>query len=115
VSNELTDASDMLPTLADIGGAKLPNGIELDGCSLVARMHDHAPPRRWVFAEREKRYFVRNQRWKLYDDGQFFDMERDPDEKRPLSDDSLSSAASAAHNELQHAMNELNIQQSPQE
>jgi arylsulfatase A-like enzyme len=107
VSNQLTDMSDMLPTLADVAGATPPSGVRLDGRSLKAQMCDGAPPRGWVFAEREKRYFVRNQGWKLYNDGQFFDMERDPDEERPLPDDALPSAASAARSELQQSMDEL--------
>jgi arylsulfatase A len=115
VSSNLTDMSDMLPTLADVAGAKLPSGVRLDGRPLKLQICDGAPPRRWVFAEREKRYFVRNQRWKLYDDGRFFDMQTDPDEEQPLSAESLPSAAYAARGELQQAMNELNRRPPQQE
>jgi arylsulfatase A len=97
----------MLPTLVDVAGAKLPAGIQLDGQSLTARMLDRAPPRRWVFAEHKEKYFVRNQRWKLYDDGRFYDMEVDPEEEQHLPDESQSSAASSAHIELQQVMNDL--------
>jgi arylsulfatase A len=97
----------MLPTLADAAGAKLPVDVHLDGNSLTARMLDRAPPRRWVFAEHEKKYFVRNERWKLYDDGRLYDMHKDADEKQPILQTSRSSEASAAHDELQDAMDKL--------
>lgn len=107
VSSNLTDVSDILPTLADVVDAKLPEGISFDGHSLTAQMHDHAPPRRWVFAEHEGKYFVRNQHWKLYDDGRLYDMKMDPDEKQPLPGASLSAAALMARDDLQRDLNEL--------
>jgi hypothetical protein len=30
--------------------------------------------------------FVRDQRWKLYGDGRFYDVANDPEEKSPISD-----------------------------
>ncbi|MEX0641401.1 MAG: sulfatase-like hydrolase/transferase [Pirellulales bacterium] len=108
VSNELTDVSDFLPSLANVAGARLPEGVVLDGQSLGLLTGDEKAPRHWAFAEHGGKCFVRNQHWKLYRDGRFYDMESDPEEGRPLSMNALSPAASLAHRELQQALTDLN-------
>jgi arylsulfatase A len=99
----------MLPSLAAVTGASLPEVVKLDGQRSIAPRGDEASPRRWVFAEHEGKCFVRNHRWKLYNDGRFFDMDSDPDEKHDLSKDPLSAEAAAAYEELQRALNGLNF------
>ena len=112
VNGSLVDMSDIMPSLVDVAGGSLPDGVKFDGRSISAQMHDNAPPRKWVFAEHEGNYFVRNQRWKLFNDGRFFDMEADPEEKSPLARDSLSEKASAARRALQQALDGLNYKSS---
>jgi arylsulfatase A len=107
VSDDLVDVSDFLPSLAGVAAAKLPADVRLDGHSLTAQMRNNEPPRHWVFAEHEGKCFVRNQRWKLYNDGLLYDMDGDPDERKPLAKDSLSPGATAAQRELQQALDEL--------
>ena len=114
VTSDLMDVSDILASLADVAGAPLPQGVELDGHSLTAQMRNYAPPRRWVFAEHKGECFVRNQRWKLYSDGRFYDMLADPDEQKPLASDALPVSASVAHRELQEALDGLNYQSPPE-
>jgi arylsulfatase A-like enzyme len=113
VTSDLMDVSDILPSLADVAGASLPQGVKLDGHSLTAQMRDCAPPRRWVFAEHKGECFIRNQRWKLYNDGRFYDMEVDPDEQRALAKDDLSLAAFVAHRDLQQALDDLKYNAAP--
>jgi arylsulfatase A len=113
VNGDLTDVSDILPSLMDVAEATLAEEVELDGRSLAAQLRNVAPPRRWVFAEHKGRCFVRDQQWKLYDDGRFFSMQNDPDEQQPLSVDSLSRAASIAHRELRDVLEGLNYQAYP--
>jgi arylsulfatase A-like enzyme len=113
ISSDLMDASDFLPSLADVAGAALPRGIKLDGHSMTAHLRSYAAPRPWVFAEHKGKCFVRNQRWKLYRDGRFYDMQTDPDEESPLEKDELPLAASDAHRELQQALDGLNYQPPP--
>lgn len=108
VSDDLVDVSDFLPSLADLAGAKLPEDVQLDGHSIPAQFREGAAPRSWVFAEHRGRCFLRNQHWKLYNDGAFYDLQADPDEKQPLASDALSAAAAAAHRALQQALNGLN-------
>ena len=35
VTDELTDFTDLLPTFAELGGAKIPKGTEIDGHSIA--------------------------------------------------------------------------------
>jgi arylsulfatase A len=115
VQSELADMSDLLPSLADVAGAPLPQGVKLDGQSLVAQLRGHAPRRSWVFAEYKGKCFVRNQRWKLYSDGRFFDMEMDPDENHPLSKDRLTMLAAGAYRELEQVLDSLDYRPPPKQ
>lgn len=107
VCDDLVDSSDIMPSIAAEARASLPDGAKLDGHSVIPQLRNRAAPRRWVFAEHEGKCFVRNRHWKLYSDGQFFDMDADPEEKQPLSAASLPSIADAARNELQQALDGL--------
>jgi arylsulfatase A len=107
VRSDLMDASDLLPSLADMADAPLPQDVRLDGHSITAQMRGIAPPRRWVFAEHKGKCFVRNARWKLYDDDRFYDLQADPDEQKPLVLQSLPVASAVAHGELHAALDGL--------
>ena len=86
VVDDLVDFTDFLPTLAELTGCPLPVGVSLDGHSFADRLRANRPsPRRWAYAEAKGKYFVRTQRWKLYDDGRLFDVEADPTESNALS------------------------------
>lgn len=110
VSDELVDVSDILPTLADAASAPLPDEVPLDGHSILANLADEAAVgRQWVFAEHNGKCFVRNVRWKFYDDGRLFDMEADPDELQPLPEQELSVEVAAARRKLAQALDSLGI------
>ena len=107
-SQSLVDASDFLPSLAALAGAQLPEGVRLDGRVTLLRTDGQAvAERRWVFAEHEGQCCVRDQRWKLYDDGRFIDAQSDPDEQRPLDVHNLPAADIAARRKLQAALGGL--------
>ena len=94
VVDDLVDFSDFLPTLCDATGASLPADRIIDGQTFFPQiLGKKGEPREWLFChywggtgrKREgTREFVRNQRWKLYDDGQMFDVMHDPEETKPL-------------------------------
>jgi len=108
VVDDLVDVTDILPTLAELAGADLPQDVKLDGASFAPVLTGNGPGQRsWVHAEHRGRRFVRNRNYKLYDDGQFYDMQHDPTEQEPLSTDSLSPEAQAAHKKLKAAMVKL--------
>ncbi|MHC4400649.1 MAG: sulfatase-like hydrolase/transferase [Planctomycetota bacterium] len=110
VVDDLVDFSDFLPTLAELGGAPLPDGVALDGQSFAARLQGRpGKARRWAYSEQGGKCWVRTQRWKLYNDGRLFDMEADPAEKKPVPEEGRSAEAAAAHEKLQAALKSLGL------
>ncbi len=92
VSSALVDFTDFLPTLAEVAGAELPRDRVFDGFSLVPHLTGAAPHRReWIYCYyphrgrnfEKVRVFARDRRWKLYDDGELFDVVADPLEQTP--------------------------------
>jgi arylsulfatase A len=92
VNRDLIDFSDFLPTLGQLAGAAVPDGV--DGVSFAPQLRGQSGnPREWMFCyynprpERTKpARFVRDTRWKLYGDGRFYDVAHDPEEKSPISE-----------------------------
>ena len=93
-SDALVDFSDWLPTLVEIAGGHKEQ--ELDGRSFASTLFrtDSAPSRKYAFAQgRGGRAWVRTQKYKLYNDGKYFDVAVDPFEKNPLTRTNDDAAA----------------------
>lgn len=113
VSDNLIDFNDFLPTLLEIAGAKVPQG--LDGRSFLPQLKgERGNPRQWLYTyfnprpERTKPVrFVRDQRWKLYGDGRFFDVQSDPLEERPVANWKEHAEAAAARARLEVALKSM--------
>jgi len=92
--DDLIDFSDFFPTIAEIADAKIPESLAIDGQSFLPQLRgEKGTPREWIFCHYDPRWgrwkssrFVRNKRWKLYDDGRLFDLRVDPLEKSPIGD-----------------------------
>jgi len=105
VATDLVDFTDILPTLADLAGAELPNDIPFDGYSIVPVLKGTGrSPRDSIYCWYERNgkrdkasQHVRDTRFKLYADGRFFDVQADPDEKQPLDTAALDAAAAMRH------------------
>jgi len=100
VCDDLVDFSDMLPTIADITGADLPN-VKLDGRSFWPQCQSKkGNPREWIYQYYYPKYraaaakhgqgmnkneivWVQNQHFKLYRDGTLYAV-KDRYEKTPL-------------------------------
>ena len=105
IEHSLVDSSDFLPTIMEIAGIEPPPGFEMDGRSFLPQLKgETGNPRAWIYFHFEPRSpqragqkarFIRDQRWKLYDDGSLFDLESDPDEEYPVLalHDSVDQAA----------------------
>jgi arylsulfatase A-like enzyme len=76
---QLTDLSDVLPTIVEFAGAKLPGDRPIDGTSYAAFLRGHSETtREWFFAFQADRRILRTQRWLLEDNsplhwGRLFD------------------------------------------
>ncbi|MEW6356930.1 MAG: sulfatase-like hydrolase/transferase [Planctomycetota bacterium] len=74
VSDELVDLSDVLPTVADFGGADLPKDREIDGHSFAPFLRGEPfKGREWIFSYIGDKRIIRDKRWLLEGDGKFFD------------------------------------------
>jgi arylsulfatase A-like enzyme len=92
------DFTDFLPTLVEVSGAEVPDGLPLDGQSFLHRLKgDPGPQREWVFCHyaplwgdfAEARY-VHDTEWKLHEDGRVFNVKTDPREETPLDEEDLA-------------------------
>jgi len=105
--HELVDFSDWLPTLAEIGDAKLDqetDGISFANTLLRSRRHS---ARSFAFSERRGgTAWVRTRRYKLYNDGRYFDVRADAMEQQPLKD--ISGRAAEERELLEAALLKLN-------
>ena len=123
VSDDLVDFSDVMPTLAAISGAKLPN-VELDGRSFWPQcIGEKGAPRQWIFqyyypklAAAGERHgqgvngleviWAQNQQFKLYRDGMLYAV-ADRHETTPITLGTGSQAAEETRELLQHAIDSM--------
>lgn len=97
----LTAHIDIFPTLAELAGAKIPEGLALDGRSLAPLFKDAAAPwpdrnlfihvGRWAKGEAAASKYakcaVRNQRFRLVNNVELYDIAADPGETRNVIQD----------------------------
>jgi len=98
VVQDIIDFSDFLPTICEATGAKIPAGLTIDGESFLPQLKgETGSPRDSIYmwysrngGVKAARAFARNQRYKLYESGEFFDIPQDRREKQPIPDRSLT-------------------------
>jgi arylsulfatase A-like enzyme/dienelactone hydrolase len=113
-SDALINAADLLPTLADLAGAKLPVDVTIDGQSfatVVREGSDDGWKRPWTFTQYSTTRVIRDQRYKLYSTGEFYDLAANPLETIDLVLDpstpggrTLDSEAATARHRLQSVL-----------
>ncbi len=120
VNRDLVDFSDILPTLAEAGAAKIPKDLELSGRSFFPQLQgETGAPREWIYCwyfrngkpvDGDKKHsageFARDKRYKLYKTGQFYDVANDFYEQSPLSIDTLSDEQASIRQRLQQVIEE---------
>ena len=120
VSKALVDFTDVLPSLAEVAGAKLPQDYTLDGRSFIPVLlgRAHAPKEfiyTWGnFEQSSKKYkephlhqeqwlhVARDGRWKLYSNGRLFDTRSDFLETKPIPPGAQPEADAARTRLKQH-------------
>jgi arylsulfatase A-like enzyme len=117
VSSQLIEASDFLPTLAELAGKKIPADWQHDGVSFAPAIHGHpgARPRDWAFFWYDPRpgwdktafsrsIFALDHSYKLFSDGRFFAIDGLGYKEEALDPDQLSPEAKAAKAKLEKAI-----------
>lgn len=108
ICNDLLDASDLLPTFAEIGGAKLPENVVLDGRSFVPQLKSQkGNPREWMFMELGKDWYAREAKWKLNRADQLFDMSNAPFDEPLVAANTDNKEAIAARQRLKAVLDKL--------
>jgi len=117
VSSDLIDFSDMLPTFGEAMKAEHPNPGLVEGRSFLPQLKgERGRPRDWVYCYYDplwgnlgqyKNQFVRDQRYKLYQDGRLIDVSRDELEKSPLNLEQVEGLSQQAHQRLGRALNQM--------
>lgn len=117
VSSDLIDFSDMLPTFGEAMKVEHPNPGLVEGRSFLPQLKgERGRPRDWVYCYYDplwgnlgqyKNQFVRDQRYKLYQDGRLIDVSRDELEKSPLDLEQVEGQSQQAHQRLGRVLNQM--------
>ena len=109
VSGDIVSFADMLPTFAELGGARLPEGVKVDGISHAPQLRgEKGTPREWAYVQLGAKWFVREQGWKMNESGELFDMSDAPFVEKPVAASADSDASKAARTRLTAVLAELN-------
>lgn len=108
VNTDLIDSSDLLPTFAELVGAKLPTKNVLDGHSFLPQLlGKKGSPKEYIYMELGNKWYVRNEKWKLTREGELYDMSNAPFEEKLVKDYTNNKEASAAYTRLNDVLKEL--------
>jgi arylsulfatase A len=107
VNRDLISSTDFLPTLCEAAGVKVPANV--DGVSFLPQLRgERGTPREWLYSwyspRQQQNLTVRESafdpHYKLYRTGQFYDLQTDPDERKPLAAETRTAEQTAAENKL---------------
>jgi len=114
VCSDLVDFTDFLPTLCETAGITLPAELKPDGRSFFPQLIGQTGnPRDWIYIwysragnDTDAKVFARNQCFKLYRSGNFYDIGKDVLEKTPLQDGDLNDETRRIKAMLQKVINQ---------
>ena len=108
INNQLIDACDFLPTLAELTGAPMPTDRVIDGKSFLPLLfNESASHRDWIFMELGNQWYVRDANWKLTREEKLFDMRNAPFEEILVQNHASSPATNAALVKLKAVLTQL--------
>jgi arylsulfatase A len=116
VYNDLVDVTDVLPTICDAAGIRLPPDFLTDGRSFFPQLRgEKGNPREWIYRwycplmnkpqRTVEMAFTRD--FKLYKTGEFYDWRTDGGEEHPLEIAKLTGVATEAAKTLQAAIDQF--------
>ncbi len=95
-TDALVDFSDLFPTILDVAGVNIPDGLQTDGKSFAPLLRGEPfQARRWVFYQVNDKYAVREHWWKLDHNRVLFDMRHSPHREiavDPIGDSNAKNA-----------------------
>ena len=114
VNNHLIDFTDFLPTLLQASGQPSLPKSETDGISFYGQLFgENENTREWIFCHYapnwgkfESRRYVQNKDWKLYGNGEFYNLAKDSLEKNPLNTKEQSIEIQATVTKFQSVLNQ---------
>jgi arylsulfatase A len=108
VNHDLIDFSDFFATFTELTGAHLPGGTTLDSHSFAPQIKgERGTPREWVYVELNGKSYARNNRFKLTNGGELFDLSEAPFKEIPVPEDSKDATAISARADLQKVLAQL--------
>jgi arylsulfatase A len=109
VSPDMVSFADQLPTFAELAGAKLPEGVKIDGQSIAPQLRGKpGRPREWAYAQLGQRWFVREPGWKMNEKAELFDMSDAPFVEKPVAPEADTDTSKAARTRLAAVLAGLN-------
>lgn len=114
VNDNLIDFTDFVPTLMDIAASGVPADFHTDGLSFHKQLlSKKTKVRDWVYCSYDPRWgprkataWAHDKQWKLFEDGRFYNIEKDPLELKPIPDEALTSDSRKAKEKLAHALSQ---------
>ena len=109
INDNLIDASDIMPTFAELAGARLHTDRIIDGKSFSSQLlGKDSNPRDWIFMELGNKWYVRDAKWKLTREQELYDMSNAPFEEKLISKQNENAESSAAYKRLKAVLEKLN-------
>ena len=108
VSKNLVDCSDFLPTLCEAANVKIPDNLNIDGVNILPHLLGESElTRDWIYCWYtrsgqldEVKELVRNEKYKLYKTGEFYNVLDDFQEKNPIAFESLDAKTKELHQQF---------------
>jgi arylsulfatase A len=108
VNDDIVDSTDFLPTICEAAGIKVPDSPKLDGQSFFPQILGRTGhPREWVYDWYSSpgvapfHEFAATKEYKLYREGKFYDLKKDPfEEKEPKQESDLKGDEAAVAKKL---------------
>ena len=118
-NSDLIDASDFVPTLAELSGAKISDCWHLDGQSFAPQLLGRSTtPRDWCFfwydprpgwdkSRFNRHIFALDHNYKLFSDGRFYDIKGNGVRQVQLDINQLSNEAEKSRKKLESAIHQM--------
>ncbi|MCX6878235.1 MAG: sulfatase-like hydrolase/transferase [Verrucomicrobia bacterium] len=109
VCKDIVSFADPHATLAELAGAKLPEGMKFDGRSFAPQLRGvPGQPREWAYVQLGNKWFVRNAGFKMDQQGELFDMSDAPFVEKPVAAAADTEATKSGRQRLAAILSELN-------